>query len=338
MTTIIKKKEIFTGLLSTLLVVSSSVSCLSASPNNVQMRSYEQLPPLVQDALTNMSGADLDNFIEGITFNPARSEISYPVEYCSSEKATLAVDVMQRYRDNSIPFESFQWYFDTFYSHYSDWTLTDSISVEDRVGSTVVDVNGVNEPNEPKKHIYFPKEIFVEASKEVYNIENGDYGGCAIVGAGSLIQFAAKRMGFRSLLNDCESYDNQLQVIVDLMRATPRYNLGDNSILVLPNDLANGLNTVISNRGIDSNLLSAEEIGLGNTGEVSFICEIIMKGVPVLFYAGVLPKGTVSNSSFDRHYVTLDSYEVWNAKDKNGNYFEREFYLVGIQTLETEIA
>lgn len=44
------------GLLSTLLVVSSSVSCLSASPNNVQMRSYEQLPPLVQDALTNMSG------------------------------------------------------------------------------------------------------------------------------------------------------------------------------------------------------------------------------------------------------------------------------------------
>lgn len=64
------------GLLSTLLVVSSSVSCLSASPNNVQMRSYEQLPPLVQDALTNMSGADLDNFIEGITFNPARWMIS----------------------------------------------------------------------------------------------------------------------------------------------------------------------------------------------------------------------------------------------------------------------
>lgn len=228
-------------------------------------------------------------------------------------------------------------YFLDKYYKSSNWSLFFKRSMAQVSGYIPIEMQGYDSS-------FFPKSDILTAI-ETSGVDSS-YGGCGPIAMMGIFDYFSRYKGYTSIINDPTNSDDRIRLAYDVLTNTTTYEMpslatsakvqmldnislysgGSKNTLTLPSDYVVAFNKLMKNNyHLDNQIVAHNQgyIGVSKNSKINKIKQFIDAGLPVTVYAALAGEGKFAN-----HYVNVYEYQIWEGKDRDGNYIHKTIFVV----------
>lgn len=256
-------------------------SALTVSRNSVNNSLHEEFSHLSEEERYMIENANIENYEDLLTF--VENNVS---QMSANNKVGKAITNPKSELESE-------------FSEYR-WVKTKSKTTD--MVSNAIPIN-VQDELFPKEEVLIAKDIAGSKSK---------YGGCGPIAMLGILDYFARYMGFKEIIDDVFSSEKRIELAVKVFQRVKTYETSDKVTITLPHDYCKAFNSLMHTFGLGSYIKASYYNSIVGDNTEKFYNEIVSNvenGLPVTFFSGI----DGEKGDFAAHYSTIYGFEEYTG-------------------------